>query len=145
MENHPKEIIEYPHNYEEIVARKLEQLEKDYTITVKANFNEEELREDSDSSIDEDGKESESGEKQPSEKIENHYYQSLNECCEDDNEIETLNEEFIEVDEEVNFESFEFVKDKENTVPFKEPIQNPDKIKEAMRKIKLLPPSWARK
>ena len=144
MEN-LKEVIEYPQNYEEIVARKLAQLEVDYQNTIKANFTED-INQDDDDSIDEDGKESELVDKQPSEKIENNYYQCLNDC--EDNELDINDNEFIEVNEECNTEVFEFVKEEKEDktkATFIDPIKNPDKIKEAMKKIKLQPPRWAQK
>jgi hypothetical protein len=174
MEN--DEIIEIPKNYEEIVARKLEILEKDYQNTIKANFNEEIMNHSSSSSegdINEEVKDNESEDKIRN--LGNNYYQCLDEYNEqDDNEIETvdnfgnvnrLNDEFVEVEEEfrpvdvgtnIQYDQFEF-KDEDINGVFKEceevkgngafsnPIKDPQKIKEAMKKIQLPPPRWAQK
>jgi hypothetical protein len=154
MEN-GKEYIEYPQNYEEIVARKLAQLEKDYETTIKANFNEDEFNEDegSETITEENKNNSECDDKRVSD---NNYYQCLDDMNEEDNHIETVDEEFVEVIEDdivtnvvntmqnVQIGNGQNDIDSAPEIKIKDPIKNPEKIKEAMKKIKLPTPIWAK-
>jgi len=140
--------IEYPLNYEEIVERKLTNLEKDYTETVRANIrSENEITSDSDS---------EDKIEQAENSLGYNLYQSLHEAEDDDFEI--VDEECNIINSknrEVNFTSDltqietycqkneELSNSKERNIPIN--LKNVEKIKLTMKSINMKPPKWAQK
>lgn len=167
-----KFIIEYPLNYNEIVDRKLKMLEQEYADTHKCNLKQEDLNDvhnlDSEdeehiSNFDQNEKNSEIEEKEPEIIGENNYYQCLQENEEDEGFIEVAEEcknerNFIEdsMRSERELENFEFCEtvnvgiiqqEKQDNSIKKHigPIENPDKIKQAMKSISMNPPRWAQK
>jgi hypothetical protein len=121
-ENEQKAYIEFPANYENIVKKKIEALELDYENVIKSNM-----------VINDEGDESSEEEKEAPEVNNMEYYQCINN-----------DDEFIEVEEDIiiqkdELEGIEFVEKKYNS-----PIKNPEKIKNAMKSIKLPPPNWAK-
>ncbi len=124
--NEQNGYIEYPQNYEDIVNKKLEVLEKEYQSVINSNI---QHVDDGDESSEEDHKEKEADNNDDMQ-----YYQCLNN-----------DEEFVEVEEDLvieksDIDGFEFVEEKS----YKSPIKNPDKIKNAMRSIELPAPKWAK-
>jgi hypothetical protein len=166
-----KFIIEYPLNYSEIVDRKLKILEQEYADTHKCNFKIEELNYEShqDSEDEEkityshqDEKDSEMEEKEPLQREdEKNYYQCLKDNEEEEGFIEVAEEckndkNFIEdsMRSKKDLESFNFCEtvnleiiQEENQDRNKQlkHIENPDKIKQAMKSITMNPPKWAQK
>ena len=131
-EENEKTYIEYPLNYEEIVSKKLAIIEKDYENTIKSNFNDKLDESDEESEICEDN---------------NHYnYQRLDEV--EDEFIQVEENQIIDIEEDITKE-IEFINDNKNNesikISYSNPIKDPEKIREAMRKIKLTPPKWAQK
>jgi hypothetical protein len=153
-------IIEYPLNYEEIVKRKLEILNKDYEDTIKCNFdsglnlNNDDYSESDDNS----GDISDSKKDGEIENKDNGYYQCLNNCedeefldvCEEDCKNEE-NDLKVEDKNLNNIEDLEFVNNESNkpaeNIVFvaKNPVKDPEKIKNAMKSITMKPPKWAEK
>jgi hypothetical protein len=126
--NEQNGYIEYPKNYEDIANKKLEVLEKEYQSVLNSNIQH----------VDDEDESSEEEHKEKNEDNTNNddmqYYQCLNN-----------DEEFVEVEEDLviqnnDLDGFEFVDDKS----YKSPIKNPDKIKNAMKSIKLPAPKWAK-
>lgn len=150
-----KFIIEYPKNYNEIVERKLQILEREYQETIKCNIKQEILDAENKENNDDD---SESEEMENKENIDNNYYQHINENenefleVEEDDLIQNNNKnEENKNEEEVNFEFISTITNNENKsisntdyifLP-KNPIKNPEKIKQAMKSIKMPTPKWA--
>jgi hypothetical protein len=167
-----KFTIEYPLNYNEIVDRKLKMLEQEYADTHKCNFKLEELNDEQDQdsedeqqipNLHQDEKNPEIEEKEPVHREENNYYECLQENEDDEGFIEVSEEcknESNYIDDSIKnhreVETFEFCEtvdidiiqqeEPENTQKKKlEPIQNAEKIKEAMKSINMNPPRWAQK
>jgi hypothetical protein len=167
-------IIEYPLNYEEIVQRKLQQLEKEYNDTIDANIRTEDLNQskDSDDSSPDQEKNPLSQEKETNPSKESEGY--IQYQCLSDNE----DDEFVEVNEECKNENINFLGETilNGQIPenssrsqlefivcthreviqkrdddelfaksIKITIREPEKIKTAMKSIKMNPPKWAQK
>lgn len=188
--NAEKFVLEYPKNYNEIVERKLQMLEREYADTVRCDMKMEEIEakisnsdeesEDGEASVKDD--QNREGYTNLAEENENQQYQCLN---------EQEDEEFVEVNEdckneETNYigshiyahvhshnqcveEDFEFISKSEdannipsqnvefivqnqsgadaNSKPYvpRSPIKDAEKIKNAMKKVKMNPPKWAEK
>jgi hypothetical protein len=169
--NNEKFIIEYPLNYEEIVQRKMQQIDKEYNETLNANIRFEDLSQsdDSEDSLPDQEKNPISQEKDtPQTKESEGYiqYQCLSDDDEDDflevsEECKNENRNFlgenilngqIEVtSRETNFEyqEKEIIQKRENdevlAKSIKITIRDPEKIKTAMKSIKMNPPKWAQK
>jgi hypothetical protein len=119
-----EKYIEYPLNYEEIVAKKLEMLEMDYNETLKCNFG------DRISKIDEE-KEYED------ESCEVNNYECLDESVEDEEIIVEEKPNNVEDIENVNILKPEDSFEPSKVELMKKPIViNADKIKQMMMRIK---------
>ena len=147
-------VLEYPSNYEDIVGRKLNILDKEYQDVIKAEQNKTTNTNNNDDSDSEEEKKGHEGEvpKQKTQHEEDaknnddvndkEYYQPIGENCDDD-------DEFLEVQENVEpkIEDFEFVEEtnKNDKQPRRRtsPIKNPEKIKNAMKGLNLKAPKWA--
>jgi hypothetical protein len=152
QENNEKITIEIPENYKEIAEKKLQMLELDYQNTIKKDYKVEDVKDEERSDSEEDSNNDNNENYQ-----DNRYYQCLN-----DDEFVEVNEEDNFVQDDTNYKKinedgitenceFEFIEDDTNSENIRteqlkiEPIKNPEKIKNAMKNIKITPPKWAQK
>jgi hypothetical protein len=157
-EKDEKFTLEYPLNYNEIVERKMKKIDEEYADVKNRNISNEEAPFGGD--LESESNCSESGDKKVEE---NNYYQCLNneeefveveEYNNEDNPVENNDEtkvekyikelefEFISVEDQLKQSEEEQAEKKDIPIP-RSPVKNPEKIKDAMKKIQIKPPKWA--